>query len=72
MSTTFPDKFTIANRINLRMIFLGLTQAELARRTGLTEMFVSRILRAKHDPSARRLHAIARALGTTVDELLSE
>ena len=71
MSTTTATD-TLAHRLRSRLLLLGISQAELARRSGLSEMFVSRVLRGTHEPSARRLYSLAQTLGTTVDELLAE
>ena len=48
-----------------------LTLSELARRTGLSQSFLSQAENGHTVPSVLNLHAIARALGTTAHELLS-
>jgi transcriptional regulator with XRE-family HTH domain len=51
----------------------GLQQAELARRSGLSEATVSRVLSGEQsNPTAETLLALARGLGITVADLLSE
>ncbi len=49
----------------------GMTQAELARKTKLTEAYVSQLLSGKRkNPSLPTLKKLARALGVPVAELL--
>lgn len=47
------------------------TQADLHRESGLTEMYVSRIVRGVMDPSSSGLASLAEALQVTTDELLA-
>lgn len=46
----------------------GITQAELARRSGVHEAVVSRWERGEHAPSADNVGVLATALGVTVDD----
>ena len=48
---------------------LGLTQTELAIACGLTRPLISAVETDRHTPSVKAALAIARALGTTVEEL---
>jgi transcriptional regulator with XRE-family HTH domain len=49
---------------------LGLTQAALAKRAGLSRMHVIRIERDEVSPSLDTLERVAKALGVTVRNLL--
>lgn len=48
----------------------GLSQADLARKTGENEMYISRICRGKMLPNAAALARIAEALGVSSERLL--
>lgn len=48
----------------------NVTQAELARRSGLNEMQVSRMVNGLVNPSAIALHAVAEALNTSISKLM--
>ena len=50
----------------------GLTQAELAKGSGLHTNFVSRLELAKAQPTLESLAALARALNTTAVSLVEE
>ena len=50
---------------------LGLTQEELAARVGVRRETIVFLEKGKYNPSLRLAHAVARALGTTVDDLFS-
>jgi putative transcriptional regulator len=50
---------------------LGLTQEELAVRVGVRRETIVFLEKGRYNPSLRLAHAVARALGTTVDELFS-
>ena len=50
---------------------LGLTQEELALRVGVRRETIVFLEKGKYNPSLRLAHTVARALGTTVDELFS-
>ena len=51
---------------------LGITRQELSERTGLAVSYLSEIERGIKPGSASALARIARALGTTIDALVSE
>ncbi|KKM88468.1 hypothetical protein LCGC14_1258450 [marine sediment metagenome] len=54
-----------------RLQKLGITQRDLAERSGLSEAEVSRIVSAERpNPGGQTLLKLARGLGITVDELL--
>lgn len=50
----------------------GISQAELARRSGESEMNISRIIRGKNEPLIGMVARIAEALDVLVDVLLRE
>jgi putative transcriptional regulator len=50
---------------------LGLTQEELAARVQVRRETIVFLEKGKYNPSLRLAHAVAKALGTTVEELFS-
>ena len=50
---------------------LGLTQEELASRVQVRRETIVFLEKGRYNPSLRLAHAVARALGTTVDALFS-
>lgn len=48
----------------------GMTQAELAREIGITEVYMSNIIKGYKIPSVPLLKIIATRLGVTVDEII--
>lgn len=64
-------KTTLGATIRAARESLGLSQAALADAAGLEQSAVSRIEVRDHEPGAFTLHKIARALGTTSDDLIS-
>jgi len=50
---------------------LGLTQEELAERVQVRRETIVFLEKGRYNPSLRLAHAVARVLGTTVDELFS-
>ena len=50
---------------------LGLTQEELANRVQVRRETIVFLEKGKYNPSLRLAHAVAKALGTTVDGLFS-
>lgn len=61
----------IGNRVGERMAALGLSQAELARRVGVAQPTIYKLVRANKIGS-KYLHVIARELGTTPAYLSGE
>ena len=59
----------LANRIKDRRTELGLTQAELAERVGVTRKTVNTVENNVFTPSATLAIKLARALGVTVEQL---
>ena len=64
------DYKVIGNRIREQRTKLGLTQAELAERSGVEPSNISHIERAATKLSLPTLVSIANALGATLDELV--
>jgi phage repressor protein C with HTH and peptisase S24 domain len=62
---------TLGERIEERMVAAGLSQAELARRVGMSQPSIYALIR-KNKTGSRNLHAIARELGTTTGYLEGE
>lgn len=50
----------------------GMTQRELAEKTGTTEVSISRYMKRQRTPRLSALEGIAQALGTNIDGLLTE
>lgn len=70
---------TLARRLHERRTAAGMTQAELATRSGVTVETVARIERALRsrdsantNPSLETMYRLAGSLGATVSDLLSE
>lgn len=62
---------TLAERILRRMDELDMSQADLARKTGLTTANIAYIVNGKtHDPRISSVIAIAHALDMTLDDLV--
>ena len=50
----------------------GLSASEVARRAGLSESYISRLMKGKRRPSSDALERIARALGVSMEDLQTE
>jgi y4mF family transcriptional regulator len=62
---------TFGDQIRARRIALDLTQDELARKAGLSKGFLSDLENGKRNVSAEKLLDVARALGVSIDALMS-
>lgn len=61
----------IGTRVRVRRLALGLTQQDLANRTGIPQTLISRIEREVIiNPGAEMLKRLARALGCSIDYLV--
>jgi transcriptional regulator with XRE-family HTH domain len=69
---TAAIKTEIAKRIRALRISKGLSIDDVARTTGLTPTFLTRIENGKSDLSAEHLIAIAKALGVLVSVVIGE
>ena len=67
--TIMPKESSSANRIRQRRIALGLTQAELAARAGISRTAVTAVEGDRLAPSVDAALALAAALGSSVEEL---
>ena len=63
-------RFLLVTQVQRRLDKLGITQAELAKRTGVSASFLSDLQKAKANPSLDTMAAVAHGLGMTVQELL--
>ena len=61
-------KIGISNSIKLLRIAHGLTQNELAKKTGFTQTYISRIESGHRGPSFNALKRLIEALGVSVSE----
>jgi transcriptional regulator with XRE-family HTH domain len=68
------SEIEIARRIAVNLAYVmkmqGMSQAELARASGVLEMTVSHVIRAKHCGTVCTVARLAEALGVSVDRLL--
>lgn len=62
---------TIGDRIAARMADLGISQSELARKIGVSQQAIGKLVNG-HVQTSRHLHIIARELGTTPQYLAGE
>lgn len=59
----FDERYRLAHQLMVRRRELGLTQAKLARMTGIGQADISRIEGGRANPTVATLAAVARALG---------
>lgn len=71
MQTTFETAM-LAVKIRRKMERLGINQAELSRRAGVTRGAITQILAGDRNPSTPVLLSIAGVLGESVDYLLGK
>ena len=64
------DKKALGERIAAELRRTGLTQRQLAIRSGATESAISKYINGEREPRAEILANMATALGTTTDALL--
>lgn len=62
----------IADNIKLLLKEKDVTQAELARRLGMTTGGINHYIKGKRTPSVKQLKRIARALGVTVQDIIKD
>jgi len=62
---------SIGERIRARRSELGWTQTELVRKAGMSAAFLSNLENGKRSVSADKLYDLARALGVSLDYLMS-
>lgn len=64
------DKYAISRNIKNALNDMGLTQKELAKNTGLSEVTLSRYMNGIRQPTAYSLYRIALALKVPVESLM--
>jgi transcriptional regulator with XRE-family HTH domain len=62
----------LARRVSVARQRAGLTQAELAEATGVTDETISRIERGRYEPAVSTLFRLAEALDVSLDYLAGE
>ncbi len=62
----------MANKLGFYRTKAGLTQNELAQRSGIDQGAISRVEKGVSDFYGQRWKSLAEALGCTVDELLAK
>jgi transcriptional regulator with XRE-family HTH domain len=65
-------KVNVAENVSRLIQQLGISQGELARRSGESKMRISLVRRGMHLPSAGFLARLAEALGVSADFLLND
>lgn len=64
------DEKEFGNNLAALLVKRGVSQSELAKRTGLTTAAISRYITGKRQPRGFVVAQIAEAIGVTTDELL--
>lgn len=59
-------------RIRQLIVSRGITQKELGQRVGLTRAAMSRIIGGKQEPKLREAYELAKELGVTLNDLVSD
>jgi transcriptional regulator with XRE-family HTH domain len=67
-----PPAAKLAERVSAARQRAGLTQAELAEATGVTDETISRIERGRYEPAVSTLFRLAEALDVSLDYLAGE
>ncbi len=62
----------IAELLKKARLDAGLTQSELAERTGLKQPNIVRLEKGEHDPGLEMLAKVVKGLGYTVQEFLNK
>ena len=63
-------KQNLSRNLRARRAFIGLTQEELASRSGIDRTFLSRIERGIANPSLEVMYNLATTLGISLEDLL--
>ena len=63
---------TLGENIRRERVIRKLTQAELAKKIGTSQMMVSRFEKGKDSPSVWRCYLIAKVFDTSIEQLLAE
>ena len=72
--SSIPQKVreTLGENIRRERVIRKLTQAELAKKIGTSQMMVSRFEKGKDSPSVWRCYQIAKVFDTSIEQLLTE
>lgn len=62
----------MVNKIKLTRMEMGFTQAQLAKKIGVTRQTIGLIEKGQYNPSLQLCIAIAKTLGKTLDDLFWE
>ena len=63
---------TLGENIRRARVIQKMTQAELAKKIGTSQMMVSRFEKGKDSPSVWRCYLIAKVFDTSIEQLLTE
>ena len=63
---------TLGENIRRARVVEKMTQAELAKKIGTSQMMVSRFEKGKDSPSVWRCYRIAKVFDTSIEQLLTE
>jgi putative transcriptional regulator len=63
------QEVTIANRVKLARVGVGLTQQELAEQAGVTRQTIGLIESGRYNPTLRLCLTLAKITGKSLDEL---
>ena len=72
--SSIPQKVreTLGENIRRERVIRKMTQTELAKKIGTSQMMVSRFEKGKDSPSVWRCYQIAKVFDTTIERLLTE
>ena len=59
-------------RLRLKLLEMGLTQREVARKAGMTEGLMSLIVNGRFIPDERQMELISKAVGFPIDDLFTD
>ena len=63
---------TLGENIRRERVIRKMTQAELAKKIGTSQMMISRFEKGKDTPSVWRCYRIAKVFDTSIEQLLTE
>ena len=64
------DREILGENIRRERVIRNMTQAELAKKIGTSQMMVSRFEKGKDSPTVWRCYRIAKVFDTTIEQLL--
>ena len=64
------DRETLGENIRRERVIRNMTQAELAKKIGTSQMMISRFEKGKDSPTVWRCYRIAKVFDTTIEQLL--